>query len=347
MRSLPALAIASLLLVLGAVPAAVAAPGETDEAPSGSVTIALLDVATDLKHDPRANVYITDNVPPGKTITHHVRVTNDTGAEASLDVYAGPATIVDGAFTPQSRGDTSALTSWITVDKPEVRLADGQSDDVTVTIAVPNDAPEIEQYGVIWASTQPRAAAVGEVDLVSRVGVRVYLSVGEGNGPPSDFTITSVTPQRDADGSATVVAAVDNTGGRAVDLNGTVDLSDGPGGLTVNTIAAQTVTVSPGDGNKVTFTIPNSSALPAGPWEAKVKLESGFNKHDVSASVTFPDKGVGATADTTSSGWPVVAWIGIAIGILAAALALAWYVLRNRRGTGTPVSSVASPESDR
>lgn len=346
MRSLFALSMASLLmLAFGMNTTAHAAPAGSDDTSSGSVTIALLDVATELKDDPRANVYITDNVAPGRTIAHHVRVTNHTGADATLDVYTGPAKIVDGTFTPEERGETSPLTSWIAVDKSELTLADGQSDDVTVTIAVPKDAPETEQYGVIWASTQPAPGTDG-VQVVSRVGIRTYLSVGEGNGPPSDFTITEVTPQRDADGNATVVATVHNTGGRAVDLTGTLDLTNGPGGLTAQTVQAQTVTVAPGGDGNVTFTVPNSATLPAGPWQTEVKLASGFNKHDMATSITFPDKGVGEAVGA-SDGRSIGVWIGIAVGVLVV-LAIAVYFVHNRRGSdGTGASTEKLPESVR
>ncbi|MCJ0906109.1 DUF916 domain-containing protein [Rhodococcus sp. ARC_M6] len=330
MRALLAL-MAAAVLIVGAPAVALADPGQGDGsgASSGSVTISLLDVASSLKDDPRANIYITDNVPPGKTITHQVRVTNNTGAPASLDVYAGSAKIVDSAFTPENRGVDTALTSWIALDKSELQLDDGQSEDVTVAIAVPADAPEVEQFGVIWASTQPASAPGDQVQVVSRVGVRVYLSVGEGNGPPSDFTIASLTPQRDADGNATVVANVENTGGRAIDVSGTLDLTDGPGGLTANTVSAKTTTIVPGDGGEVVFALPNSASLPAGPWQGVVKLESGFNKHDSSVEITFPDKGIGDSVSESSS----MPW-GAILGVIAAlvlVVAAAFFVIRRRR----------------
>lgn len=332
MRSFLTLSIASLLLSVFGTATAAANPGEAADASSGSITIALLDVASELADDPRANVYITDNVPPGRTITHHVRVTNRTGADAVLDVYAGPAKIVDGTFTPQDRGDTNPLTSWIGLDKNGLALADGQSEDVAVTITVPEDAPEVEQYGVIWASTQPKADTDG-VQVVSRVGVRVYLSVGAGNGPPSDFAIANLIPQRDADGNATIVAEVHNNGGRAVDLNGSLDLANGPGGLTARTVPAQTVTVGPGGTGEVAFVVPKSATLPAGPWEAAVKLESGFNRHDSAASITFPDRGVGESVGASNSGWPIAAWIALVTAVLLAVSAIGLYVVRHRRRT--------------
>lgn len=310
-----------------------AEPTEPGDSAAGSIGIRLGNVSESLADDPRAKTYIIDNIPPGNSITREIIVTNHMDAPVSLDLYAGPANLRDGSFDVEDRGAASALTSWISLEKGTVHLDPGQEQTVAVTIDVPANAPELEQYGVIWASTQQPEAEGGKVSLVSRVGVRVYLSVGAGNGPPSDFTITSLTPQRDADGGATVVANINNSGGRAVDLSGTLDLTAGPGGLTANTVSAKTTTIAPGDGGEVVFVLPNSSSLPAGPWQAAVKLESGFNKHDQSVELSFPDKGVGNAvgASSSMSGGAIA---GIAIGavvVLLVVIGASVYFLGNRR----------------
>lgn len=325
---------------------AIAAPSSADPATSaGSIGIRLADVAEDLKDDPRANIYITDNVPPGGKVTHHVTVSNNTDSPQTIDVYAGPATLTDGTFAVAERGETNALTSWITVGQANVHLDPGSAVDVPVVIDVPSDAPEVEQYGAVWASLAQTAE--GGVTQVSRVGVRVYLSVGEGNGPPADFRIDSLAPTRGTDGSALLVAHVQNTGGRAVDISGTMNLSGGPGGLTAEPVNADYATIAPGAEGKVEFVVPNSASLPAGPWQAQVKLESGFNKHDLSASVTFPDRGVGDAVGASGSGWSIGAWVGLAIGVLVVVLAFAAYVVRKRRGHAGNLSTGSSSQLDR
>lgn len=336
-----------VVLLLAFDPArAIAAPDAVDTAtPTGSIGIRLADVAENLRDDPRANVYITDNVPPGGKVTHHVTVSNGTGSPQTIDIYTGPATLTDGTFTVAERGETSALTSWITVGQDAVQLDSGESADIPVVIDVPGDAPEVEQYGAVWASLAHTSD--GGVTQVSRVGVRIYLSVGEGNGPPADFSIDDLSPVRGPDGTASLIANVTNTGGRAVDLSGVLNLSAGPGGLTAAPVNADYATIAPGQAGKVEFVIPDSATLPAGPWQAAVELESGFNKHDMSAAITFPDKGVGDTVVASGSGWSIGVWIGIAVGVLVLALALAAYVLRNRRGgvaAGAPTEAPSEPD---
>ncbi|MBM4519828.1 hypothetical protein [Prescottella equi] len=327
----------SLLAFLVAVIAAVSVPASAlaapDQAtPDGSIGVRLLDAPVALKDDPRALRYIVDNLPPGTTVTRHVMVSNDTGAPAQIDVYAGAARVADGTFALGEPGETNALSSWISVDRPTVDLADGEQAEVAVTIAVPQDAPEVEQYAVIWASH--KAPASNGIINESRVGVRVYLSVGPGNGPPADFTISSLTPRRTADGLASVVASVTNTGGRAVDLAGTLNLSGGPGGLSAGPIDSAVATIAPGEDGEVVIAVPDSVALPAGPWKADVELESGIIKHDTSATLTFPDKGDGESVGASdSTSWPLIA--GIVVAVLAVAGVGGYLVVRKRRPSGS------------
>lgn len=327
----------SLLAFLVAVIAAVSVPASAlaapDQAtPDGSIGVRLLDAPVALKDDPRALRYIVDNLPPGTTVTRHVMVSNDTGAPAQIDVYAGAARVADGTFALGEPGETNALSSWISVDRPTVDLADGEQAEVAVTIAVPQDAPEVEQYAVIWASH--KAPASNGITNESRVGVRVYLSVGPGNGPPADFTISSLTPRRTADGLASVVASVTNTGGRAVDLAGTLNLSGGPGGLSAGPIDSAVATIAPGEDGEVVIAVPDSVALPAGPWKADVELESGIIKHDTSATLTFPDKGDGESVGASdSTSWPLIA--GIVVAVLALAGVGGYLVVRKRRPSGS------------
>jgi hypothetical protein len=99
-----------------------------------------------------------------------------------------------------------------------------------VTIRVPRDAAPGQQYGVVWAETRSVAPDKGGVTEVSRVGIRLYVSVGPGGAPPPDFTIDTLTAGRTPDARPMLLAAVHNTGARALDLSGTLSLRNGLAG---------------------------------------------------------------------------------------------------------------------
>ena len=295
------------------------------ESPSGTIGIRLVDAPVKLKNDPRARTYIIDNLNPGTTIKRRVQVTNRTDRVQTITMYAGPATIVDNAFTPGDPGTKNLLSSWTTVDKPTLKLRPRQSTKVMATIAVPRNAPEMEQYGVVWASTSPQNAQPGAVRLASRVGVRMYISTGPGNGPPSDFTIDGLAGGRDSGKNATVTAHVKNDGGRAVDITGTLNLSDGPGGLAAKPVSATGITIAPGETADVVFVVPDSSSLPNGPWNAKVVLESGVNTHESTQTLSFD----GTEQSTSGSRRPAI--LGTIVIVVVALGALVWWLRRRRR----------------
>src|SRR6185503_18960402 len=110
-------------------------------------------------------------------------------------------------------------STWTSISPSEPDVPAGGKVTATVNIKVPRDAAPGEQYGVVWAEVRAAPLAGGGVTQVSRVGIRLYLSVGPGGPPAANFTITSLTATRASDGRPTVQASVHNTGGRALDMN--------------------------------------------------------------------------------------------------------------------------------
>lgn len=273
MRCLTVLATAALLSVSGttAVSAAPAVPVVAAGVSGSGIGIELTDAP--------GQADIIESPAPGTSITRHVRVHNKTGVAQAISVYAGPASIVNETFSVEPAGETNALTSWTTIDKPTVQLDNRQFEDVTVVITVPPDAPSATLYGAIWA-------AVGG----SRSGVRMDVTVGGNNGPAADFVITDLIPERRSDGTVAVLATLTNTGGRPIDITGTLRLSDGPGALFVNAVPAQPTSLSAGATGTVLFVVSDSSSLPNGPWTAKARLKNGYFTHELREQITFPDK---------------------------------------------------------
>ncbi|HEV7948627.1 MAG TPA: hypothetical protein VGP24_02555 [Glaciihabitans sp.] len=287
------LSLALTLASLTMIPAVSLAASDDTEGATG-VGIQLLDVSTYLQDDPRAKSYIVDNVEPGTTIVRGIRVRNDSTEATFVSVYAGAATISAGQFTAGEGREQNELATWITPAIESVELESGESEDIEVSIAVPADASEGEQYAAVWAEVTSDPETSGTVITVNRVGIRVYLSVAPGNGPAANFAINSFTAARDASGNPQLIATVTNTGGRAVDISGTVSLANGPSGLSAGPFTLTTATtLAPAESGQVTLVL--DADLPNGPWDATVSLTSGLIVQSTTATITFPDAGTGGT----------------------------------------------------
>jgi hypothetical protein len=287
-------ALAQLLLagvvacLLTAAPAAQAEPP-----PPPGLGVRLLDAPTARADDPRARVYVVDQVKPGTVFTRHVEVSNGDATAMDVLVYPATATVSGGAFNVGARGVAGAIPQWASVSPTQVHLDAGARVAVTVTFRVPSDAPSGEVYGAVVAERPAQRTSKG-VSVALRAAVRVYLSVGPGGEPASDFTVDSLTAARDEDGRPLVLAQVHNTGGRALDLSGTLRLSKGPGGLSAGPFSA-TLGTTLGIGQTGRVSVPLDKALPAGPWLAALELRSGTLARKVEGTITFPT-GVSATS---------------------------------------------------
>lgn len=266
--------------------------------PDGSIGIRLLDAPTNRADDPRAKLYIVDHVSPGTTISRRVEVSNGLDAPLVIPVYAAAATIEDGAFHFGDGREQNELTTWTSVEPSEVVVPTNGAAIATVTIAVPAKASEGERYAVIWAESPTAEPKGGGISAVNRVGVRVYLSVGPGGEPRSDFEIKDLRAQRNKDGEPVIAATVRNTGGRALDLVGEVRLTNGPAGLSAGPFPAEfggTV----GIGAAAQATVRLGKDVPDGPWDVTLKVDSGLVSHEISGRLTFPEAGEAKLASSS------------------------------------------------
>jgi hypothetical protein len=299
---------------------------------NGSIGIRLVDVPASAGNDPRARLYIVDHLAPGTIIHRRVEVTNTTASTAHILLYAAAATIADGSFLGAAGHTPNDLSTWTSVSPGAPDVPARGHITATVTIALPHDAAPGEQYGVVWAEARSGPIAGGGVVQVNRVGIRLYVSVGPGGPPAADFTIVSLTAERAADGRPTVEASVHNTGGRALDLNGSLGLSAGPGGLSAGPFPASLgTTLAIGETEPVTITL--DKQLPAGPWDAQITLRSGLLERIAEATITFPAAGAAPSviASSTRPGWLDPAIVGSELLLLLVILALLVVLWRRRR----------------
>lgn len=318
-----------------ALAAAGAGPALAAGAPSpvaGSIGIRLLDAPLAARDDPRAQLSIVDQVTPGTVLERRVEVSNGTGSHQQLSLYAAAATIGHGSFLGSAGHTPDDLSTWTSVSPGRPDVPAGGTTTALVRIAVPADAAPGEQYAVVWAETRSPSPPGGGVVQVNRVGIRLYVSVGGTGARAADFTIESLTAERSPGGLPVVVAGVRNSGGRALDMSGSLALADGPGGLRAGPFPAGLgVTLAIADAEPVRVTL--SGQVPAGPWLAQITLRSGLVVRTATATITFPSAGAARAVPTDASrSWWIYA-AGVALVVLP--VLLASWVLRRRPRSGS------------
>ncbi|MDG4798578.1 hypothetical protein [Micromonospora sp. WMMD1082] len=339
-RSWGVLAATLVTLVTGVAAGIPAAAADRERSPSpapsasGSIGIRLVEASADRHDDPRARVYIVDHVKPGSRMTRRIEVSNTSDSPHRITLSAGAAEIRNHEFMPAPEPNDNELPSWITIDEPVIMAEPHSTTVVRATIDVPPSASRGERYGAIWATV---SGADGQdaamlVRRVNRVGIRVYLDVGRGGEPPSDFRIEELVPGRTEQGAPVVRARVRNTGERALDLSGKLWLSDGPGGLSAGPFPARLgTTVLPGDTAQLEVVL--DPQLPNGPWQARLRVESGRIHREVTARITFPDRnGSWGLPTTFSERLPMIIMASGAVATVAGLVLFLGY-RRSRRRT--------------
>jgi LPXTG-motif cell wall-anchored protein len=296
------------------------------EITAGGIGVQLLDVPLSAYADHRARLYIIDHLHPGTIIHRRIEISNTTASNLHIAMYPAAAAIIQGAFVGAAAHTPNELSTWTSVLPGASDVPSGGHAIATVTIAVPRDAPPGEQYGVVWAETRPSAPAGGGITQVSRVGIRLYLSIGPGGAPASEFTIESLTGKRSLDGQPEVVASVHNTGGRALDMSGTLQLSAGPGGLSAGPFPANlSTTLAIGATEPIMIMLDRQ--IPDGPWHALVTLRSGPLERSARATINFPATGTSQLPYQLIAGFLILLLL---VGILTALL------MRRRRNRPPP-----------
>ena len=276
----------SVLAFSAGTPALADVPGTVGQCAPG-LGIGLLQVPRATLQDPRARNYVIDSVHPGAAFSREFEVCNGTTKPLSVELYPDSAQILQGSFALAPARGTNELTTWMTVTPTALVVPSGKAVKALVHFTVPQDASAGERYGGIVADAPPQAN--GGVAIGGRVGIRVYLDVSSGGAPKSDFSVDSLQAVRKADGTPAVLAMIHNTGARALDMRGTLVLSNGPGGLSAGPFAAQLgTTLAPGDSAPVA--VPLDKAIRGGPWHAVIDMKSGLLERKASGDITFPDQ---------------------------------------------------------
>jgi hypothetical protein len=327
------------VLVTAARAGAGAGPAVPGQVASYGIAIQLSDVAPAPGIDPRAAAYITNRMAPGTSLLRRVSVTNTTTAPEQVSLYAAAASIAGGAFQFAPTQTVDELTSWTTVTPTAMTLPAGASASASVVIAVPSSAQPGERYGVVWA--QVGSSTAPGIQEISRVGIRMYVSVETGPPPPAAFSIGPLTPAAAGAGGASpaLVALVRNTGGLAVDITGELRLAQAGRRLGPFPVAGATIGI--GQSAPVTASV---GTVPAGTWQAHLALQSGLVRRGSERAVNFP---LEAGPGHAGAGSDLL--YGLSGVLLAVAAVLLAYNLARRRQTvglprpAPPVDTAGSP----
>jgi hypothetical protein len=315
-------------VAIAALVAAVVIPSSPAAAvDDNQVGIRLLEAPSERRADPRAHTYIVDHLNPGRTIRRAIEVVNHTDRAREFELYPGAATVENDQFLIGKEHEGNELTSWTTVSQSRVTLAPGESAEAEVTIAVPKMASRGERYAVLWAETRAAPDKHGNVGAIRRAGIRVYLSVGPGGEPVSSFDIGEVTCTRGEDGVPRISALVRNTGERALDISGTLNLKDGPGSMRAGPYAlGSAATLAPGASGVVVAAL--DAKLPDGAWRLDLELASGVVKRQREFAVTIAAPGLSMVAKVVENWWT---WVGPILGVLLVAIFAIAVAVRRRR----------------
>jgi hypothetical protein len=255
----------------------------------GGIGIRIVDVPPNAaRKDPLALSYIVNRLAPGKSIQRRIEVSNGTSSTAAVAVYSAAAGLHQGDFVFGPSHGKNDLSNWTSVSRDVVRLQAGARAFETVTIRVPNDASPGERYAVVWAEVSTSGS--GGVKLANRVGIRMYVSIGPGGAPPSNFVIGKISAKRSASGQPLVVARIHNSGPRTIAISGNLTLSNGPGGVRAGPFPV-TLALPLAPGSSKSVTVRFDKQLPRGPWRAQLRLKGRSIVRVAVATITFPRRG--------------------------------------------------------
>jgi hypothetical protein len=306
---------------------AVAAPPSQASPGSGSIGIRLVAVPGASPDGSLASSYIVSRVAPGSSIVHSVEIDNTTRASADVSVYPAAASIVRGSFSFAPGHGANELSRWTSVNHGVLLLAPDSELLDTLRISVPTDSSPGERYAVLWAEVSESPPTAGGVELVNRVGIRIYLSVGPGGAPPSNFTVSALTAKRSSTDAPLVTATVRNTSQTMLDI-GSLMLSRGPGGLGAGPFPVTMPSILPPDDSEL-VTVPLNKELPLGPWHASLRLTSGLVHRSATATITFPHNVV-AGRGPVGTKFPLLVPVVFGLLLLLAITALALLASRRR-----------------
>ncbi|WP_153008957.1 hypothetical protein [Microbacterium testaceum] len=178
-RLLPPLAGAALTLalVVGAAPAAIAAPVLPTALAATSESAPQWSVAPANANGPDGRISLRHTVDPGGRVTDAIAVTNLGSEPTSYTVAPGDGILGDDGAFDIAAGDPSDAGAWVSIeglDAGTLTLGSGETRVLPVRIDVPADVtPGDHPAGIVVGVSRSESG----VTVTNRIGVRLHLQV--------------------------------------------------------------------------------------------------------------------------------------------------------------------------
>ncbi|MDQ3757458.1 MAG: hypothetical protein M3394_06395 [Actinomycetota bacterium] len=266
--------------LLAALAVGLSAPGESARAAENG-EFSLRPVRSANTPD-RERSYVVRTVEPGTGFDDRLEARNLTDAPIDLVVEPVDAAVTgEGSFAP---GTTAAAEgAWLRVSPGRVRVPARGSTRVALRVDVPADATPGDHIAAVVVRKAEAPSGGGEVQVVNRVGVRVYLTVtppvGTAAAPRRAFELRALrwTEGRNFE------AEVANVGDLLVEPLGTLTMARGDFTTTVDVPVLGTVP----PGAVATFPVRTAGELEPGTYEARLRLRLVQGGEEQEQRVTF------------------------------------------------------------
>ena len=121
----------------------------------------------------------------GATVRQVFELTNRSAAPAKFRVHTADFTLgADYSVAFQDELQPDSCRPWVAIERPEVALPGGGTIRYRFEVQVPKDAPAGEcRFGILIEGEEAAVAQTGALRLpvVGRIGIIVYVIVGDGN----------------------------------------------------------------------------------------------------------------------------------------------------------------------
>jgi hypothetical protein len=270
---------------------------------------------------------------PGETQTHKVGVTNLSAVTQTYYLFTRDIVGVEGAGVPVFADENAEktgyeLTEWLTLDTVEMTLVPGEEKEVTITIAVPDNATPGSHFGGVFVSMDPprlrsTGAAVG-YEVANIISIRVAGDAVENAQIRSFATDNFIYGKPVVD----FTARIENKGSVLLRPVGPLEI--------YNMFGKKVAMLTMNESKAGVF--PHSERSFVVTWEHD---GPGFGRYEAVLSMIYGDQGRQSTISSTASFWVLPMNIILpALGVLAVILLIAYvsvkvYVNRALRSLGT------------